>query len=256
VRLKRAHGSQKQHAPNRLWRNTRDSCTRARTTAERQARRDAACFLSLGALAAHYRGRRGRSLRSVAGRKPRSRYYVRAMSRAAGRAFGAARVVTATTEFVDDVSIASDEDGRVTLAWTEDHYGDDPSVGNNGITSAVRVATGQAGSPFSAPREVATRRSRFFSTPALAAANGRVALAWGLEADRKALGVQAVVGPARALGAPQTVVAKQPTPGYYRSPPAISVALDPSGSATVLYEEPVEGANGPVMTRLMAANGS
>jgi hypothetical protein len=192
--------------------------------------------------------------RSIEGRTPRTRYYVRALSRAAGRAFGAGQVVTTTTEFLDDVKIAADEEGRVTLAWTEDHYRG--AVGNNGTTSAVRSAAARAGGPFSAPRRVAARRSSYFATPSVAAAGGRGALAWGLEANRRDLGVQAAVGPAGRPGSPQTVVAKRLQPGYYRSPPAISVALDPNGTATVLYEEPVESANGPVMTRLMAAEGS
>ena len=117
----------------------------------------------------------------------------------------------------------------MTLAWTEDHYGRAPSAGKNEITSAVRSATARVGGPFAAAREVATRRTRYFSTPAVAAAGG--------------------------LGPPQTVVVKQLQPGYYRSPPAITVALDPNGTATVLYEEPVAGPSGPVGTRLMAAEG-
>ncbi|HSS57774.1 MAG TPA: hypothetical protein VLK59_07180, partial [Solirubrobacteraceae bacterium] len=150
------------------------------------------------------------------------------------------------------VRIAADENGR-TIAWNEDHYGRAPAVGKTAITSAVRSAAARDGGPFSAPREVATRRSRYFSTPAVAAAGGRAALAWGLQPTRNALGVQAAIGPAGIPGPPQTVVAKQLQPGYYRSPPAITLALDPNGTATVLYEEPVEGANGPVMTRLMAS---
>ena len=126
-------------------------------------------------------------------------------------------------------------------------------MGKTAITSAVRSAAARDGGPFSAPREVATRRSGYFSTPAVAAAGGRAALAWGLQPARNALGVQAAIGPAGIPGPPQTVVAKQLQPGYYRSPPAITLALDPNGTATVLYEEPVEGANGPVMTRLMAS---
>jgi hypothetical protein len=51
------------------------------------------------------------------------------------------------------------------------------------------------------------------------------------------------------------VVAKRLSPGYYRSSPAIAVALDPNGTANVIYEEPVDGPSGPAMTRLMAAEG-
>ena len=165
-------------------------------------------------------------------------------------------VVTTTPQFIGEIRVAADEAGRATLAWTEDHYGRAPSASNKPITSAVRSATAQVGRPFPAAREVATRRSKYFSTPAVAAAGGRAALAWGLDAVRDALCVQAAIGPAAGLGPPQVVVAKALQPGYYRSPPAITVALDPNGTATVIYEEPVAGPNGPVMTRLMAAEGS
>jgi len=193
---------------------------------------------------------------SVAGRTPRTNYYVRALSRAAGRAFGAAKVVTSTPRFIGEIRAAADEDGHVTLAWTEDRFARAPSAGSQAITSAVRSATARIGQPFAAARQVAARRSKFFSTPAVAAAGGRAALAWGLDAVRDALGVQAAIGPAGGPGPPQAVVTKQLQPGYYRSPPAIAVALDPNGTAAVLYEEPVAGPNGPVMTRLMAAEGS
>jgi hypothetical protein len=193
---------------------------------------------------------------AVEGRTPRTRYYVRALSRAAGRAFGAVQDVATTTEFIGEIRIAADEAGRATLAWTEDHYGRAPSGGANGNTSAVRASTARVGRPFAAAREVAARHTRFFTTPAVAAAGGRAALAWGLSPTRTDLGVQAAIGPAGGPGAPQTVVAKPLSPGYYRSPPAIAVALDPNGTATVLYEEPVDGPNGVVATRLMAAEGS
>ncbi len=64
------------------------------------------------------------------------------------------------------------------------------------------------------------------------------------------------IGPAVRPGSPQAVVAARQQRDYYRSPAAVTAALDPGGTATVLYEEPVEGANGPVGTRLMAAEGS
>jgi hypothetical protein len=196
------------------------------------------------------------SHRSVAGRTPRTRYDVRALSRAAGRAFGAVQVVTTTPRFIGEIRVAADEGGRATLAWTEDQFARAPSASGKTITSAVRSTTARVGQPFAPGRQVAARRSKFFSAPAVAAAGGRAALAWGLDAVRDALGVQAAIGPAGRLGAPKTVVAKPLQPGYYRSPPAIAVALDPNGTATVFYEEPVAGPNGPAMTRLMAAEGS
>ena len=45
---------------------------------------------------------------SVAGHTPRTNYYVRALSRAAGRAFGAVQVVTTTPRFIDEIRAAAD----------------------------------------------------------------------------------------------------------------------------------------------------
>ena len=141
-------------------------------------------------------------------RSPRTRYFVRALSRTAGHPFAAIRTVAATSDYVRGVAIAADEDGRVTLAWSREHFGDDHSVGNNGITSAILATTAQAGRPLPAPQVVAKRGSRYLTPPAVAAANGRVALAWGSAAGRRAVGVQAAVGRPGAIGSPQTVVAK------------------------------------------------
>jgi hypothetical protein len=194
------------------------------------------------------------SHRAVEGRTPRSRYSVRALSRAAGHAFGAVDVVATTPDFIGEIRIATDENGRSTLAWTEDHYARAP--GDHANASTIRSATATVGEPFTAAREVAAHRTYHLSTPDVAAAGGRVALAWGLDAIRHEFGVQAAIGPAGRPGPPQAVVAARQQRDYYRSPAAVTVALDPSGTATVLYEEPVEGANGPVGTRLMATDGS
>ena len=141
-------------------------------------------------------------------RSPRTRYFVRALGRTAGHAFAAIRTVASTSDFVRGVSVAADEDGRVTLAWGREHFGDDRSVGNNGVTSAVLATTAQAGRPFPAPRVVARRGLRYLTPPDVAAANGRVALTWGSTANRRDLSVQAAVGPSGAIGPPQTVAAK------------------------------------------------
>ena len=196
------------------------------------------------------------SHRAVGGRTPRTRYYVRALSRGAGRAFGAAEVVATTPDYIREIRIATDENGRSTLAWTEDHYARAPSVRDKANASTVRCATAMVGGPFSAAREVAAHRTYHLGTPDVAAAGGRVALAWGLDAIRHEFGVQAAIGPAGRPGSLQAVVAARQQRDYYRNPAAVTAALDPAGTATVLYEEPVEGANGPVGTRLMAAEGS
>jgi hypothetical protein len=173
-------------------------------------------------------------------RSPRNRYFVRALGRTAGNAFGATRAVASTSEYVRGVSIAADQGGQVTLAWGREHFGTDRSVGIGGVTSAVLAATTQVGRPFPAPQVVARRGRRYLTPPGVAAANGRVALTWGSTANRRNLAVQAAVGPAGAIGPPQTVAAKtlkQSSFGFQR---LIEETLAPNGAVTVFYVEPTE----------------
>jgi hypothetical protein len=187
------------------------------------------------------------------GRIARSRYDVRALGRTAGHVFAGARTVASSSDYVRRLAIAADEDARVTLAWSREHFGDAGSVGNNGITSAILAATAQAGRPFPAPRVVAPRRGRYLTPPLLAAANGRVALAWAFAANRRDLGVQAALGPPGAIGPPETVVRKTLTSVFATQAP-IAVALDPVGIATVLYVEPPATVTPTPVFRLLAAD--
>ena len=157
----------------------------------------------------------------------RTRYSVRALGRTAGHAFAAIRTVATTSDFVRGVAIAADENGRVTLAWSREHYGDDRSVGTNGITSAILATSAQAGRPLPAPQVVAKRGRRYLTPPDVAAANGRVALAWGSAAGRRDVGVQAAVGPSGAIGPPQTVVAKTLKQSSFGLQPVIQVDARP-----------------------------
>jgi hypothetical protein len=173
-------------------------------------------------------------------RSRRSRYFVRALSRTAGHAFAATHTVASTSDYVRSVGVATDEDGRVTLAWGREHFGDDRSVGNGGVTSAVLATTARVGRPFPAPQVVATRGRRYLTPPAVAAANGRVALTWGSVAKRRDLSVQAAVGPPGAIGPPQTVAAKTLQQRSFGPQPLIKGTLAASGTVTVFYVEPSE----------------
>jgi hypothetical protein len=144
-------------------------------------------------------------------------------------------------------------DDAVRAAQRQEHFGNDRSVGNRGITSAVRIATAQAGRPFAAPVLIAPRGRHYRTTPFVAAAGGRVALEWGFEASRNDFGVQAAVGRARAPGPPQTIV-RTPTSLFFGSAPFGRVTLDADGAATVLYGDAVQMPAGPVF-RLLAADG-
>ena len=162
---------------------------------------------------------------------PAATYFVRALGRTAGHAFAAVDTVASSSDYVRGVSAGTDEDGRVTLAWAREHFGDDRSVGNGGVTSAVLATTARAGKPFPAPLVVAKRGTRYLTPPDVVAANGRVALTWGSTASRRDLGVQAAVGPAGAIGPPQTVVAKTLKQSSFGPQPLIQATLAPDGTA-------------------------
>jgi hypothetical protein len=173
-------------------------------------------------------------------RSPRTRYFVRALSRTAGHAFAATRTVASTTDFVRGVAIAADDNGRTTLAWAGEHFGDDRSVGNGGVTSAVLATTAQVGRPFPAPQVVAKRGRRYLTPPVVAAANGRVALTWGSTANRRDLSVQSAIGSPGAIGPPQTVAAKTLKQNSFGPQGLIQGTLAPNGVVTVFYVEPTE----------------
>jgi hypothetical protein len=188
-------------------------------------------------------------------RQPRTRYYVRALTRASDGTFGATQVVAATTAYIRGLAAATDADGRVTVAWSEDHYAEARPGGSNAVTRAVRAATATAGAPLSAPRVIGARRGRSVTVPAIAAANGRVALAWSLAATRSSVGVQAAVGPVGAPRPAQSVAHWTLSSGFIATTPAIATTLDPGGTATVLYAETVEGANRTTSQRVLAVDG-
>ena len=178
--------------------------------------------------------------RAGTGPRPRSTYFVRALVRAAGHAFAGVDTVASSSDYVRGVGIGTDEDGRVTLAWAPEHFGQDRSVGENGVTSAILATTAPAGKPFPAARVVAKRGGRYLTPPDVAAANGRVALAWGSTAGRRDVSVQAAVGPAGAIGPPQTVAARTLKQSIFGPQPLIQATLAPSGTVTVLYVQPTE----------------
>jgi hypothetical protein len=189
------------------------------------------------------------------GRAARTRRDVRAMGRRAGHAFAAVGTVASTTDYVRSVGIAADDDGQVTLAWSREHFGEDRSIGTNGITSAVLIATAQAGERFPAPRTVAAGGGLYRSPPAVTAAGGRIALTWGFQADRHDFGVEAAVGRPRALGSPQTIVRVPDQPSFGGLPPSVAT-LAPTGVATVVCLESVGTPPAVPVVRLLAADGS
>jgi hypothetical protein len=180
-------------------------------------------------------------------------YEVRALRRFPGRSFGAARVVRTTTAYISEVALGADESGRATVAWTEDEGGH--SGGQNGLTTFVRSATASPGHGFGAPRIVAASGRRYRQSLSIAAANGRVALAWGYKLDNRHVGVQAALGRAGALGPTQTIASTTLTGSFYVTPPTVRITLDPSGFATVFAVLPSEPAPRQIASRLVTMDG-
>lgn len=189
------------------------------------------------------------------GRTARTSRDVNAIGRTAGHTFAGVGTVASTTDFVRSVSIAADEGDQVTLAWSREHFGDDHSIGTNGVTSVVLATTAVAGERFPVPRTVASGGRLYRGTPALTAAQGRVAMSWGFQADRNDFGVQAVVGRPPALGPSQTLARLSDVPSYGGLPPSVPT-LAPAGVATVAYVASVGKPPAVPVVRLLAADGS
>jgi len=189
------------------------------------------------------------------GRTARTRRDVHAMGRTAGHTFARVNTVASTTDFLRTLSIAADEDDQVTLAWSREHFGDDHSIGTNGITSVVLATTAAAGERFPVPQTVASGGRLYRGTPAVTAADGRVAMSWGFQAGRNDFGVQAVVGRPPALGRSQTLARFSDVPSYGGLPPSVPT-LAPAGVATVVYVASAGKPPAVPVVRLLAADGS
>jgi hypothetical protein len=189
------------------------------------------------------------------GRTARTRRDIHAITRRAGRTFAAAGTVASTTDYVRSVTIAADDGGRVTLAWSPQHFGDDRSIGTNGVTSAILATTATAGERFPAPRTVAAGGRLYRAQPTLTAAGGRVAMSWGFQAARNDFGVQAVAGRPGALGSPQTLARFSDVPSYGGLPLSLATVA-PTGVATVVYLASIGKPPAVPVVRLLAADGS
>jgi hypothetical protein len=183
----------------------------------------------------------------------RRRYAIRALRRFAGHAFGPVRVIRSTRAFVAELALAADETGQTTAAWPEDDFSG--PAGMQHIASSVRTATAATGHGFGKPRALTTSGTRSRQSLSLAAANGRVALAWGYKRDSRHVGVQATVGRPGALGPPQTIAAVTLAGNFFITTPSAGITLAPSGAATALAVLPTEPAPKQIASRLVATDG-
>lgn len=143
---------------------------------------------------------------------------VRMAARRPGGRFGAARTITAVAGRVSRPAVAVGSDGAVTVAWAELHDG------------AKRVLAAAV------PRDGGLRRAQVLSQPAqtgapvLAAAGGRLAVAWGEEDAGRGGAVRfAMLQPGGRFQAPML----ERTPGG--TPLGVRVAVDPSGRAALAW---------------------
>lgn len=171
-------------------------------------------------------------------RASRSSYDLLATRRRADGGFDAPRRLTRTRDFIRDLAIAADDEGATTVAWAQEHFGDDRSIGVNGVVSAIRMAYAAPGArAFAAARTLAPLGDEDCATPSLTARDGAVGLAWAcLRRGRATLRV--AVGPAGIGGAPTTADAvelgRRTTSGIR----AVTVGLDDAARITAVYVRP------------------
>jgi len=180
-------------------------------------------------------------------------FEVRAKRRAPGHTFAPERVLAGVRGPISQVAIAADEQGRTTAAWTEDHFGRPGAV--HPVTTTVRSATAAPGLPFGTPRVVAPARDRDRRSLSLAAAGGRVAMAWGYKLDNQHVGIEAAVGPASAPALAGSVASSTLVDDFYVVPPPAWVTLGPNGAAAVLGVLPTEPQPRQRADRLVAVDG-
>ena len=177
-----------------------------------------------------------------------------AIGRTAGHTFARAGTVASTTDYVRSVSIAADAGGQVTLAWGKEHFGDDHSIGTNGVTSVVLAATATAGEPFRAPRTVAAggRLTRAAGRDGRARARGDVM--GGFEA----IATTSACRPSRAGRVRSAPRSARPVlrRAVLRRPAASVPTLARTGVATVVYVASVGKSPAVPVVRLLAADGS
>jgi hypothetical protein len=176
---------------------------------------------------------------------PGAGYHIRALRRAAGHTFARQAIVATPVQDARDLQIAADDEGRVTLVWS------------GTVNGPIMAATAAPGRSFDEPVLIAAGNGATRTVPSLAAADGRIAIAWGeAAAGLKHVSLQVVLGRAIAPGPPRTAAAKT-LASAIPAAPAIRATLAADGTATVVYVDPVESPTSPpqVSGRLVAVDG-
>ncbi|HEV7752609.1 MAG TPA: hypothetical protein VGO71_13780 [Baekduia sp.] len=192
----------------------------------------------------------------------RSTSWVGVARRVAGaRGFAATVKLGRGSDSTMDVALAADEAGMATVAWAPVRYPVDPRTGRAGgdPTTTTLRATAAPGKPFGAPRVLLPRGDVQCVTPTVAAAAGRVALAWTCRRHGGHMDVQAAVG-GPSTSTPQTIVGGESgtNPMDAAFQPQVRAALDARGTATLVLVRVEPGSPGGVSfdRTILATSGS
>jgi hypothetical protein len=163
-------------------------------------------------------------------------YRVQAVHREDGRetfAAGGTQTVgrTGAHAFMRNVSMVADEQGATTLAWAPQTFGNDHSIGINGVTSGVYAASlDRGGRRFGAVQTVMKEGAADCFAPVLAARAGHAAVAFGCVTRRRATVYET---PLPARGTPTTILAEPRNPRVFVSSIPLTLGLDATGLATL-----------------------
>jgi hypothetical protein len=161
--------------------------------------------------------------------------------------------------YVAAIALAADEQGRATLAWSPERFGNDRRMGVNGVTAGVRAAVaGAADRRFAAPVEVERTGTLLCDPPAVAAAAGHAVIAAACH-DARTWAVHAATARGDRFTPTQALMTTPVSNNIYLEPQRVAVGIDAGGVATVLGAriDPRDPAvpTAPVVQRVLAATG-
>jgi hypothetical protein len=159
---------------------------------------------------------------AIHGRRVSHHMRVRVVSRTPGGTFGRPRLVFESRNAGRDLTIAADEQGRATLAWTDVRI-----VGRGVGPGRLFAVAGRVGGRFGRPRVIAAREDPA-DVLSIAARDGHVALSWAAAARLRPTGVLAATGDWDQPLAVDRVPSGPPV-----GPTTVALAAD--GHATVLW---------------------
>jgi hypothetical protein len=161
--------------------------------------------------------------------------WIGVVRRAPGHRFAGTVKVGVSRDELTAVGLAADERGTATLAWSPQVPSRNRRVGVDGVTTTTFTATAAPGRPFGARHVLVPGGHADCSTPSVAAASGRTALAWSCVGATGRADFQTAIG-APAPGPPKTIASA--ARAALNSPPDTALTtLDGLGTATIYFSE-------------------